>query len=163
MKRDGELVNKRLTMNHSDLFINAMSAQLIFILVVASAGTKRKRTVDGRNPNKHRNRAGIMAEIMSLDDRYFLRMMRMPKNLFIYLATEIAPHLRGTWRQRSPRMAVVSSGSVVETGILLVATIRWLAGGSVYDIAFMLKLSDRTVHARKYDVMRAINVILKGS
>ena len=139
-----------------------MSAQLVFILVLASAGIKRKRTVEGRNPNKHRNRAGIMAELMALDDKYFTRMMRMPKHLFIYLANEIAPHLRGTWRQRSPRMAVVSSGSEVEAALLLVATIRWLAGGSVYDIAFMLKLSDRTIHARKYDVIRGINAVLKG-
>ena len=95
-------------------FVTAMSAQLVFILVLAAVGTKRKRTVTARCPNRHRNRAGIMAELFALDDKYFTRMMRMPKHLFMYLATQSAPHLRGTWRQRSPRMAVVSSGSEVE-------------------------------------------------
>jgi hypothetical protein len=90
-------------------------------------------------------------------------MMRMPKHLFLFLAENIAPHLRGTWTFRSPRMAVASSGSSVESALLLAATIRWLAGGSVYDIAFMFKISDRTVHARKYDVMRALNQVLKGA
>jgi hypothetical protein len=59
-------------------------------------------------------------------------------------------------------MAIIGSGSEVSTFLLLAATIRWLAGGSIYDIAFMLKVSDKTIHEHKYAVMRAINKVLAG-
>ena len=89
-------------------------------------------------------------------------MFRMPKDSFLLLHGKVAPLLNTTWTARSAQMAKVSSGCHVDTLLLLATTIRWLAGGSIYDIAFMLKVSDKTIQAQKYPVMRAINKVLAG-
>lgn len=89
-------------------------------------------------------------------------MFRMEKPQFLWLVDKITPILRATWTSKSKKMAIIGSGSEVSTLLLLAATIRWLAGGSIYDIAFMLKVSDKTIHEQKYAVMRAINKVLQG-
>ena len=38
---------------------------------------------------------------------------------------------------------------------------RWLAGGSLWDIAFMLRISATTINKTKYSVCEAINAVLK--
>ena len=86
----------------------------------------------------------------------------MPKPEFLFLVAGITPILRGTWTSKSHRMAVLSSKSEVGTFLQLAATIRWLAGGSIYDIAVGMKISDKTIHRYKYHVMRAVNQVLKG-
>jgi hypothetical protein len=60
-------------------------------------------------------------------------------------------------------MARISSGSPVQTLTLLAATIRWLAGGSLWDISFMFKMSYKTIHAYKYKVISSINYTLRGN
>ena len=57
----------------------------------------------------------------------------------------------------------VSSGSHVETLLLLAGTIRWLAGGSPWDIAYAFHIAYSTLHARKYQVIDAINFALKDN
>ena len=57
----------------------------------------------------------------------------------------------------------VSSGSHVETLLLLACTIRWLAGGSPWDIAYAFQIAYSTLHARKYQVIDAINFALKDN
>lgn len=124
----------------------------------------KKRQRVRNSADRARRRAGVPAELLQLPEPFFKRMFRMPKNEFLFLVEGITPVLRGTWTAKSHRMAVVSSGvgGEVTPFLLLAATIRWLAGGSIYDIAFMLKISDKTIHDQKYRVMRAINVVLQG-
>ncbi len=100
-----------------------------------------------RLPNKRRKRNGIVEELLQLDDHSFQCMMRMPKWMFQELSRNITPHLRKNWTAHSRRMAKLGSGSDVEPAAILAATIRWLAGGSVWDVAFMFKISDKTFHA----------------
>jgi hypothetical protein len=60
-------------------------------------------------------------------------------------------------------MAKVGSGSVVDPEAILAATIRWLAGGSVWDAAFMFKMSTTTFHDYKWRVIEAIIIVLKDN
>ena len=88
-------------------------------------------------------------------------MFRMPPGAFKTLHDSIRPILRSSWTPKSKKMAELSSGSCVETIVLLAGTIRWLAGGSLWDIAFMFRMSYSTIHARKWDVIAAINKVLQ--
>ena len=126
------------------------------------APVKRQRVRN--NSDRARRRAYVEAELLQLPDPFFKRMFRMPKAEFLFLVAGITPVLRGAWTAKSQRMAIVSSGvgDEVSPFLLLAATIRWLAGGSVCDIAFMLKICDKTIHHQKYEVMRAINKLLEG-
>jgi hypothetical protein len=40
---------------------------------------------------------------------------------------------------------------------------RWLAGGSVWDIAFMFRISVSTIQATKYITCKCINEVLKDN
>ena len=119
---------------------------------------KRQRNDSDR---AHR-REGLPQEILKLPNPFFTRMFRMPKAEFLWLVDRVTPILRSTWTSKSMRMAIIGSGSEVGTFLLVAGTLRWLAGGSVYDIAFMLKFSDKTLHHQKYPVMRAMCTVLSG-
>ena len=143
--------------------LSALSAQFIFALTLLAVGKKRKRTCS-RHANQRRRREGSVEDLMGLDDFAFTRMMRMPKSVFTQLAALVTPHLRSHWTPHSRRMAKVGSGSVVETEAILAATIRWLAGGSVWDVSFMFKLNAHaTFHDYKWRVIDALNVVLKDN
>ena len=90
-------------------------------------------------------------------------MFRMPKDSFLLLHGKVAPLLNTTWTARSAQMAKVSSGCHVDTLLLLATTIRWLAGGSAWDIAYAFNISYATLHARKFEVMDAINTALRDN
>ena len=47
--------------------------------------------------------------------------------------------------------------------ILLAATIRWLAGSSLLDLAFIFKISYKTIHSYTYKVIYAISRTLRGN
>ena len=79
---------------------------------------------------------------------------------FVWLVIQITPFLRQHWSERSYIAARLATE--VSPILQLAATIRWLSGGSIYDIAFMLKTSHKTIDAFKYNVIAAINAVLKG-
>jgi hypothetical protein len=60
-------------------------------------------------------------------------------------------------------MAAISSGSRVDPFLMLASTIRWLSGGSIYDIAFGFKVAHQTVDAYKWRVMKGIKAVLAGN
>jgi hypothetical protein len=118
---------------------NKYLAIACIILPVIALGMKRMRDraqelhaaykvrrVLGRKGNVHRKRGGVVAELMQIDDDTFERMFRMPKRTFIELETRVAPLVRAKrcWTIQSARMATVSSGSAVDSILLLAATIR---------------------------------------
>jgi hypothetical protein len=138
--------------------------------VILCVVRKRARAQDDVPPRKRqrnncdraKRRFGLIPEILQLPDPFFKRMFRMPKTEFIWLVDKVTPILRAGWTSKSMRMAIIGSGGEVSTFLLVAATIRWLAGGSIYDIAFMLKISDKTIHNTKYKVIRAICQVLSG-
>jgi hypothetical protein len=115
-----------------------------------------------RKPNVKRNRAGLEAELHGLDEATFSRMFRMNKAIFFQLHEKCKSRIK-LQSERSDKMAKISSGSPVQTLTLLAATIRWLAGGSLWDISFMFKMSYKTIHAYKYKVISSINYTLRGN
>jgi hypothetical protein len=62
---------------------------LLVALLVCSFSRKRSRTPQRQSKragNKRRRREGTVDDLLELEDRMFLRMMRMPKDLFSQLA-----------------------------------------------------------------------------
>jgi hypothetical protein len=84
------------------------------------------RRVLGRKKNVHRKRGDVVQELLAIDNDTFERMFRMPKEAFMQLEQSIAPILREErrWTVQSEQMAILSSGSAVQSLILLAATIR---------------------------------------
>jgi hypothetical protein len=145
-----------------------LSASALHIAACSMACcAKRKRTSDivvsGRAGNKHRKRATAMEELFSLDDNTFQRMMRIPRSLFVELCARIEPLIHANWSVNSRAMAILANGSVVEAPTILAATLRWLAGGSPWDVSFMFKVGIQTFHDYKWRVVDALNVVLKDN
>jgi hypothetical protein len=126
------------------------------------AAVKIRKAVQNRKPNVKRNRVGLEEELRSLDEPTFTRMFRMNKNIFFQLHEKCQTRIKRQ-SQRGDKMARLSSGSPVTTLILLAATIRWLAGGSLWDISFMFKMSHKTIHFYKYKVIDSINHATRGN
>ena len=101
-------------------------------------------------------RQGVAIRLLRLDDFVFKKMFRMTKAAFLLLHDKIAQSIT----TKHPYMGTRSSGSSVESLLLFAATIRWLAGGSPWDICFGFHLAYSTLHARKYAVITAINKAL---
>jgi len=147
---------------------------LAVFLTLATWTVKRRRELescdddaDMPQPQRRRNdaergtlRRTSVRRLLALDKGIFKKMFRMDKEAFLLLHHKIASHVNSTWTPRSKHMAEISSGSHVETILLLASTIRWLAGGSPWDIAYAFHISYATLHARKYDVIAAINAAL---
>jgi hypothetical protein len=133
------------------------------VIVPVRAFVRIRRAVEARQRNKIRDRSFVEAEILGLDPKLFTKMFRMSPVAFETLHDLIRPVLRQDWTPKSQEMAELSSGSCVETIVLLAGTIRWLAGGSLWDIAFMFRISYSTIHSRKWDVINAINRVLHGN
>ncbi len=133
------------------------------VIIPARAFVRIRRAVDARQRNKIRDRSFVEAEILGLDPKLFTKMFRMSPSAFATLHDLIRPLLREDWTPKSQQMAELSSGSCVETIVLLAGTIRWLAGGSLWDIAFMFRVSYSTIHSRKWVVITAINQVLRGN
>jgi hypothetical protein len=115
---------------------------------------KRRRNCEERGVL----RQGVAIRLLRLDDFVFKKMFRMTKAAFLLLHDKIAHSIT----TKHPYMGTRSSGSSVESLLIFAATIRWLAGGSPWDICFGFHLAYSTLHARKYAVITAINNALSG-
>jgi hypothetical protein len=160
-------------LNHASLVECLFACAVVPVLIIGVKRARerckeltaayRVRRVLSRKRNIHRKRDGVVAELQAIDDDTFARMFRMPKSTFFELEQRVAPILRARrhWTPRSEHMARVSSGCAVDSILLLASTIRWLAGGSLWDIAFMFRISYKTIHATKYFLCDSINEVLK--
>ena len=108
-------------------------------------------------------RLTAVRRLLAMDASVFRKMFRMSKEAFLLLHSKCEQRINHTWTPRSARMAKVSSGSHVESLVLLACTIRWLAGGSPWDIAYAFHIAYSTLHSRKYDVINAINTALRDN
>lgn len=175
----------RININKRALFV----AALVYAVTVAHfaghvIGDKRMRPEDVVAPKRACNdqdratrRMFVAPEIMALPEAFFSRMFRMrkvcarlwsppygltmpPQKDFVWLVIQITPYLRQNWSERS--YVAARMATEVSPILQLAATIRWLSGGSIYDIAFAFKTSHKTIEAYKYNVIAAINAVLKG-
>jgi hypothetical protein len=83
----------------------------------------------------------------------------MSKEAFLLLHSKVKHRIT----PKHPTKGVNSSGSCVDTMLLFAATIRWLAGGSPWDICFGFHIAYSTLHQHKYDVIASINDALSGA
>ncbi len=123
--------------------------------------TVRKRCRN--NADRGARRIGVVPELRQLPDPFFAQMFRMPLMEFGWLVEQIAPIVLRKWTAKSSTMAAISSGSRVDPFLMLASTIRWLSGGSIYDIAFGFKVAHQTVDAYKWRVMKGIKAVLAGN
>lgn len=87
----------------------------------------------------------------------------MDKHSFLRLHSQVEVLLHENWTARSAQMAKVSSISHVESLLHFACTLRWLAGGSPWDICYAFHVSYSTLHANKYKVVDAINHALRSN
>jgi hypothetical protein len=90
-------------------------------------------------------------------------MFRMDKQSFLLLHAKVRPVLTAYKSSMSTEMAKLSSKSNVKSVLHLACTIRWLAGGSSWDICHAFNVAYSTMHSWKYDVIAAINTALRGN
>ena len=162
----------------------------VLLTLHAVARVKRRRDEDEDDVDackRRRNdeergtlRLTAVRRLLAMDPSLFRKMFRMSKEAFLLLHSKCEQRINHTWTPRSARMAhvstalislstslvsraQVSSGSHVETLLLLACTIRWLAGGSPWDIAYAFHIAYSTLHSRKYDVINAINTALRDN
>lgn len=146
------------------LKVAALAAALCALFI---ASKKRSRYEDKADvePRKRNNvergvaREGVARRILGLDNATFRKMFRMSKEAFLLLLNKVEPALTSPHADMAKR----SSQSSVTPLLLLAMTIRWLAGGSPWDICFGFHVSYATLHAKKYDVIAAINDVLAGA
>jgi hypothetical protein len=87
----------------------------------------------------------------------------MDKQSFLLLHAKVRPMLTASKSSMSAKMAKLSSKSNVKSVLHLACTIRWLAGGSSWDICYAFNVAYSTMHSWKYDVIAAINTVLRGN
>jgi hypothetical protein len=158
----------------NDTPLPTLRIAIAVFLTLATLSLKRKRDVDEWEnddctalPHRARNdaergwlRQTSVRRLLALDKNIFKKMFRMDREAFLLLHSKIYAKLNKHWTPRSVHMAQISSGSHVDTILLLASTIRWLAGGSPWDIAYAFHVSYSTLHAKKYEVIAAINAAL---
>ena len=93
----------------------------------------------------------------SLSDREFLRRYKVDKPTFRWLASKLRPYV-GTSKNNSH--ATRSSGSGIPTELCLSMTLRYLAGGHVYDIVDMHGVSVAAFYKQLWITVAAINKTL---
>jgi hypothetical protein len=93
-----------------------------------------------------------------LSDEGFMRRYKVSKAAFRELALKIRP-LVG--RKASNRWVVSSSGSGVPTELCLSMTLRYLAGGHVYDIIDLHGVGRSTFYKVLWSTMSAISQVLR--
>jgi hypothetical protein len=153
-------------------FITTLTVAACFVALCRHSN-KRNRTVtndDFDEPKRKRNdvergemRKTSARRIFALDNTIFKKMFRMDKQSFLLLHAKVRPMLTASKSSLSARMGKLSSKSNVKSVLHLACTIRWLAGGSSWDICYAFNVAYSTMHSWKYDVIAAINTALRGN
>jgi hypothetical protein len=118
-----------------------------------SAKRIRKRKVK----NRWRNRGYAIAEMDFLDEKDFTRMFRMDRDDFGELMLLVKDKIDVLPRGRIN--AINSSGSFIEPRTKLAVALRWLAGGSVHDIAFAFGVSKKSFYTPNGVLWKTIEAI----
>ena len=135
----------------------------ILIQKLALKALKKKRKLCQKFPKKIRARCGYFERnrqycfqiIRNMTEKEFARMFRMSRAAFSELLKKVEPRLR-----KDIKYANRSSHSPITPVTKLLATIRWLAGGSYLDIAAFFGFSPSCFFHPRYflwECMEAIN------
>ena len=102
-------------------------------------GKKIKKKLRCRGVNVQRDRMGSLRNIESLPDYVFKMIFRLDKETFAEVLALIDPILV---KNRTKGMANVKGnlGSTISSTLMLLATLRFLAGGQCYDICLSLNI-----------------------
>lgn len=101
-----------------------------------TSSAKRKRTA----PTSCRNRKNALLKMYSLPDWQFKRTFRVDRRTFDCIVEEIRPYLQRNVEMAS-RNVKNKLGEVVSVEIMLMATLRYLAGGMIWDIVNCLDIA----------------------
>lgn len=123
---------------------------VIVALVATDLSFSTIGALPGRIGNEHRDRELAIVECRSWDDTMFKRQFRLSRRAYNSLITKIYPALEGNVAR-----AVASSGSAVSPELMLLITLRMLAGASYLDMIWFKVCID---HVTKY-VVKVCKVI----
>lgn len=114
-------------------------------------GKKSHNTRGKQNPKIHRQRRSVVDVYKILGDNYFRRAYRMTYDVFSCLVWKLQPVLD----QVNYQYCLVNGA--VTPSVRVACAIRYLAGGSVYDVAPLFGLSVAAVYKYVWEVIDAIN------
>ena len=97
--------------------------------VMALEGARQLPTYSLRLGNMHRDRYQIIKWAAELDEKMFCRQFRLCREDFFYVLMKVTPDLK-----KNSRQAINSSGSEISPQLMLMITLRILAGASYLDM-----------------------------
>jgi hypothetical protein len=97
--------------------------------VLSLEGDSQLRTFSLRIGNVHRDRAQILRWAAELDEKMFNRQFRLCRTDFFYVLVKISDDL-----SKNTKNAICSSGSPITPELMLLITLRILAGASYLDM-----------------------------
>ena len=122
---DEESVETRMEIDVGSKFLLFITLQSILSL----EGDRMLPKYSIRRGNVHRERSLILRWAAELDDKMFNRQFRVCREDFFYILMRIQPALR-----KKTRQAINSSGSEISPELMLMITLRILAGASYLDM-----------------------------
>lgn len=134
-------------MRFKHLQVAALAATSLSVILTSKMWKKKALLRKVRRSNVFRNRQMILDEIKQLPSYYFKSMFRMDRNTFDILLTKVKPHLIESNPDIAKRSVKNNHGEIVPIETKLLATLRYLAGGSHWDISFMFKIGFGTFFA----------------
>lgn len=132
-----------------------MQLLLLKLLVLRHLKARKKRRREEEEQHRVRKRikrcrAKMMRIIQDLGPHYFRRAYRMPEAKFWELVQKITPRLSIKSRRASPN-------GYISPELRVSAALRYMAGGSVYDIITTHGFSHSTFFASLWATVSAIN------
>jgi hypothetical protein len=97
--------------------------------VLSLEGDSQLRNFSLRIGNVHRDRAQILRWVAELDEKMFSRQFRLCRTDFFYVLVKISDDL-----SKNTKNAICSSGSQITPELMLLITLRILAGASYLDM-----------------------------
>lgn len=162
---------------HIVAYLNALNSATLLQLVamhelhnVENKRSKEPKTKRNGQPRKQRianvsrNRSlANRTELQDMPDAFFAAGCRMSRDVFEQLLQQIIPLLQSKNRKRRLAKNYNKFDRHIDPYIALAFTLRWLAGGKWWDIAFGFKLARTTIHIWKWRIVRAINWVLRSN
>ncbi len=133
----------------AELLIDTTS--ILIAMIATDISFNSITALPGRIGNQHRNREQALTECRSWDDAMFKRQFRLSRRAYNNLIQIIYPAL-----QVNITRAISSSGSSISPELMVLITLRMLAGASYLDMIWFRVCID---HVTKY-VLKVCNVII---
>lgn len=132
-----------------------LDAGLLADLVQVSSHGFSGRIVSDRNGNLSRDREWWGHQVETLSEKDFQRLYKVGRERFCWLEDlirdDVEPDAIGKY------MAIVSSGSYINSRTMLAVTLRFLAGSNVHDICMIHGVSDSAFYPAVWKVIDALD------